>query len=411
MSLFRQEAIEGQRRRLYGDVTIHQPTSFAIITIVLATATATAAALGATMSFTKKESATGWVMPEQGIAEAFAPEGAVVQAVLVKTGQYVRRGQILAELSNEVYGADGSLDDKERRHASAQIAEAKQQIDQSRVRQLLSARQMLAQAASIDAGIVKLEETRLLQVQQLALARRQYDRAIPLVTKGFISKFDQDRREQAVLTNQQAVADFERQIQDQRSQAATLRSNAADTALKQQVDESQLRASISTLDTTIADIDYKRAATLRAPASGEVVAVNVDAGQTTRRTMPVVAIAPTGRLGAELLLPTRNSGFVRPGQATRIVIDAFPFQHFGAIAGQIVRVDHSAVTPAEFLAPIEVKGAAYRVWVALDRDTVSADGVRRRLRPGMTLQADIITDRRTLLQWLLDPLLGMSRRF
>ena len=59
------------------------------------------------------------------------------------------------------------------------------------------------------------------------------------------------------------------------------------------------------------------------------------------------------------------------------------------------------------MAPTE---PSYRVTVDLERQTVTAYGSEVPLRPEMTLKANIIVDRRSLLEWLFDPLLSARGR-
>jgi len=52
----------------------------------------------------------------------------------------------------------------------------------------------------------------------------------------------------------------------------------------------------------------------------------------------------------------------------------------------------------------------YRVIVSLNRQTVSAYGKERSLSPGMSLDADILVDKRSMLEWVFEPLYGMAKR-
>jgi len=57
-----------------------------------------------------------------------------------------------------------------------------------------------------------------------------------------------------------------------------------------------------------------------------------------------------------------------------------------------------------------VREPAYRIKVALERQTISAFGREVPLQPDMTLRADIILERRSIIEWLLEPLLGARQR-
>ena len=97
---------------------------------------------------------------------------------------------------------------------------------------------------------------------------------------------------------------------------------------------------------------------------------------------------------------------MRPGQAVRILYDAFPYQSFGTYRGQVVRVSQTILKGSDLSAPVTLQEPAYKVTVALDRQDIDAYGQAIPLQADMLLRADIILDRRSLLRWLLDPLLG-----
>jgi len=110
-------------------------------------------------------------------------------------------------------------------------------------------------------------------------------------------------------------------------------------------------------------------------------------------------------------VPARAIGFVAPGQMVRLLYDAFPFQSFGSYRGTIASVATTMLQPAELPELVlALKEPAYRVKVALERQTVDAFGREVALQPDMTLRADIILERRSLLEWLLEPLMSARHR-
>jgi membrane fusion protein len=112
-------------------------------------------------------------------------------------------------------------------------------------------------------------------------------------------------------------------------------------------------------------------------------------------------------LRAELFVPTRGIGFVRPGQEVRILYEAFPYQQFGTYGGRVNEISQTILTKSDASGPIELKEPAYRVTVALDRPDIDAYGKRIPLQADMLLSADIILEKRSVMRWLLDPLLSV----
>jgi multidrug efflux pump subunit AcrA (membrane-fusion protein) len=150
---------------------------------------------------------------------------------------------------------------------------------------------------------------------------------------------------------------------------------------------------------------------ISAPVSGTVVAMAARRGEVVLPQVVLATIAPEGSpLEARLLVPTRAAGLVQPGQDVRLMVDAWPFQRFGAVEGTVHEIAHAVIRPGELAAPVEFKEAVYLVRVRVPRPAITAYGALRPLDNGMTLKADLVTDRRTLLQWLLDPLLAARGR-
>ena len=52
----------------------------------------------------------------------------------------------------------------------------------------------------------------------------------------------------------------------------------------------------------------------------------------------------------------------------------------------------------------------YRITVRLDRQDVAAYGATQALAPGMQLDADVVLDRRRLIEWIFEPVLGIAGR-
>ena len=90
----------------------------------------------------------------------------------------------------------------------------------------------------------------------------------------------------------------------------------------------------------------------------------------------------------------------------RILYDAFPYQHFGTYGGRILSVSETILAASDVVGPVTLSGPSYRAIVALERPDIDAHGKRVALQPDMQLRADIILERRTLVQWILNPLLS-----
>jgi membrane fusion protein len=121
----------------------------------------------------------------------------------------------------------------------------------------------------------------------------------------------------------------------------------------------------------------------------------------------MIIVPADAELQAELAVPSSAIGFVKQGQEVRLAIDAFPYQRFGTVKGEVLTVAESAFSQQGATGAVV---AVYLVRIKLDADAITAFGRSEPLVPGMTLSARIITEKQSLLEWLFEPLYAVRRR-
>jgi len=114
----------------------------------------------------------------------------------------------------------------------------------------------------------------------------------------------------------------------------------------------------------------------------------------------------SSKLVAQLMVPSSAVGFIRPGDQVQLRYQAFPHQKFGHYPGSVMQVSPSAIPdPAGGAGP-----PVYRVLVSLESQSVLAYGERETLRPGMLVDADILGERRRIIEWVFEPLYAIEGR-
>ena len=100
---------------------------------------------------------------------------------------------------------------------------------------------------------------------------------------------------------------------------------------------------------------------------------------------------------AKARISPRDIGHVSPGQPVKVKVSAFDFARYGEISGSL-----SSVSATTFLT--DAGEAFYRGRVVLDKNYVGGDASRNLIVPGMTVEADIITGSKTILDYPLKPI-------
>ncbi len=411
--LFRPEAVSFQREQIRSGSVLPVAPPAAALTWLLVFLVVALIAFLATCNYARKASVPGFLAPTLGVARVLPPRAGLVVAVHVAEGQTVPEGAPLLTVQvGQSNDQGGDVDESVLRALTRQRAALAEQIGQEQSRQTTEERRLDDAVASLAAETAALESEIAAQGARSRVADEQVSAVRDLVRQGYISVVEYKRRQDNALAQRQSISSLAQQIAQKRGEAAQQRHGRdalpGDTARR----ISSLRGSIAEIDARLAETDGKRAYLIRAPIGGRVSALQARVGLVANPTIPQMAIVPTGSvLKAELLVPARAIGFVEPGQQVRLAYEAFPFQRFGFHGGHVETVSGTLLRPAELIGPIALGEPSYRVTVALDHQEVDAFGRSFPLGADMAVQADIVFDRRPLMAWLLEPILGMQGRW
>jgi membrane fusion protein len=408
-SLFRQEAIDFQHQhRNWGPVILLQPVSTKILTWFLATVVALILVFLSVAQYARKETVAGYLTPTVGTAKIFVPQQGFVKELYVEDGQQIEEGEPLFSVSTDQVAANGEDVNKtifdvlalQRDLINRQIAGEEHRADTERER-------LNALIKGTETEISHLDAQKKVQSQRLELSESFVSAAAQLSAKGAMSDLERKRREQAALEQRQNLETLDQQMAARRNQLTESRYTLEQLPVVTDERIHLLRNELSTIEQRSAEANARRAYIIRAPTSGRISTLQATVGQVADpKRMQLEVVPLNASLQAELFFPTRAFGFVRPGQQVRILYDAFPYQKFGTYRGTVAKVSQSILTGNDAFGPIALREPAYRVTATLERPDIDAYGQRVPLQPDMLLKADVILDKRSLLTWLLDPLLS-----
>ena len=235
----------------------------------------------------------------------------------------------------------------------------------------------------------------------------------PLRKQGIISLYDLQQQQADTFNAELQVKALQRERLSLAQQLAQAEQQRAQVPLTLAARQDATRNKLAQIEQALAQNEAQREWVVKAPRAGIVATLLIKPGETVSAGEPLLTVMPRrSRLEAQLLVPSSAVGFVRRGQQVVLRYQAFPYQRFGLHFGEVGQVSRSALSPQEVAALVGRQSTAplYRVMVRLRGQTVRAYGKPVALRPGMALHADILLDRRRLIQWVLEPLYGFSRR-
>jgi hemolysin D len=237
------------------------------------------------------------------------------------------------------------------------------------------------------------------------IAKRRADDYRGLVEQRFVSEHGWLEREKEHLEQQGDLAFHRARAQEQQAavreahaRLASLTADTERTATIARLDAEKRAAQLAQELTKATRRDGQH--TLRAPVDGTVqqLAIHTEGGVVTE-AQPLMVIAPAhAQPEVEATLANKDVGFVQPGQKVEVKVETFPFTRYGTIPGEVSFVSNDAVQDKE-------RGPVFQVRVKLERSTIEVDRKPVNLTPGMAVTAEVMTDRRRVIGYVVDPLM------
>lgn len=337
----------------------------------------------------------------------------LVTAVQVVSGQEVRQGQPLFQLDRDLtLSSDGTPKPRfDETMRDEQIATATSQHGDR-----LAALDARLQALELTLSARELELQALARQQQrtqqiAADARRTQQRLEGLA--GYVTA---DRQEQArLLANQSAaeVAQSEGRRHSLQSEIETLRGNRSELKVQQRETGAQLDR--ETQDIRLRFEANRQNTTIYAPHSGVITFSSLVAGHSLAidDVALVINSGSNEPLMAALNIPSRQRGFVKEGQLVRLKLDSFPYARFGTLQARIGSISDTAMNKSENTTPLTPGKAMeinnYMAWATLSGEAFGPARAPLRILPGMRGTASVVIERRTIAEWVLEPLFQMMR--
>ena len=399
-------------------------------------------------------SASGKIIPNGGIKVIQPFETGMVRAIHVSDGQRVNAGDVLIEL-------DPSINESERNHLSADLMAA--QLEMARlkagladVEDPLTAFQppsnapqtlidvqrdyLIKQTAEIRAKIKALERQRDQKEAERATTEATISKlstVIPIVQQRVdIRKISSDREYTSKYQYFEALQVLVEQQQDLNVQKSRLREAEASIAALSDERSQSIAEFQRTLFGQLVEAERKadglaydvaksqqkiNAQYMTAPIAGTVqqLAIHTVGGVVTPAQVLLTIVPMESRLEIEAMVPNRDVGFVHPGQRAEIKVDTFNFTKYGLLHGEVLSVSRDAVVrdkPPDRSGEknlgansesSEPKGQElnFAARVSLDRSQMQIDDELINLTPGMAVTVEIKTGSRTVLGYLLSPLM------
>jgi membrane fusion protein len=412
--LFRQEAIDAQREKFLGEATIARPVPFWVFTLLAAGIAVLLIVVAVWGQYTRRERVEGYLALDTGAARVLIPDAGRVTDLLVKEGDEVKAGDALAKISlDRTNAAGGSTSEAVSAELQSRRGILEKEQAQWRDLGVQQVDQLRRRIKDLDNELTQIDREMKLQETRIRSAREQVERYNGLAgEKKFVSEALVKQKQDEVTDQEIRLQALRRQRSQVERDLGAARMEEPQIQLRSRAQVEQVERQLSELREGMSQVEAKRETVIRAPMAGIVTNVAVNRGQSIAADAAFATVLPKGSgLHVELLVPTRAIGFVVKGQEVVLRYDAFPYERFGQYRGTITDIGRNVWTQGDRVGPLSAREPVYRVDVSLERQSVAALGQEFLLRPGMLVNADLLLEKRTLLEWIFEPVLQLKGRF
>lgn len=357
-------------------------------------------------------------------------EGGIVQEILVKEGQSVTKDQPLLKIKNEKSNSSFVSNEMGGSALKAKLMRLKAEGSGSGFSSAGSSPEMAsfiqnelslyhANISNINARVSGLREKLSQNRHELSEAKSRKDHLKssmnmineevrmtgPMVEKGVRSRVDYlklqreaNEAEDAYQATLLSIPRLESVIQETARSIEEVRAEFRSKA------QSEYNEALSQLNTLNADktalSDQVDRTTVRSPMDGVVQTLNVHTiGGVVKPGDDLIEIVPRGeKLVVEVKVKPSDIAFIYSGQRAVVKLSAYDFAVYGALEGKVTLISADTQTDRK-------EETFYTVRIETNKSYVEHNGKRLTILPGMTLSADIITGRKSVLDYILKPIL------
>lgn len=414
-SLFREEVVRARRADWLGELHFDAPKfGWPFFSAGLAAVLCIIIALSAG-HYTRRERVSGLLKARAGVLNVSAPRQGLVTRILVEEGQSVRQGQSLIQISGEVDSvALGNTHAQINQDLQYQRKKVEQDLEGQDAILATRQRELQHQLLLTDREVESISNQLRIQKQRVQALASLYEKWLTIKDSGVLSKLQILQSQDNLLQQRSLVQELERTRIAALQKRSELKEQLQRVPIEAASQKNQLSRQLADISREISENEAMRGFVLNAPRSGLVTTLLVHPGQQVETSQQLLTLIPeSAELIAELWIPTRAIGFVEVGSSVTLRYEAFPYQKFGAHKGKVAEVSKSGLVPED--APVSQKSAGlpetyYRVLVQLEEQEINIYGRPERLRPGMELEADIMVERRRLLEWVFEPLYRIAQQ-
>lgn len=328
----------------------------------------------------------GKVIPSSQVQIIQNLEGGIVREILVKEGEVVQKGQILIRMDDVRFSSSYQEAQMKILALQVKIARLTAVVENTSFQVPPELEKLRPDLIRGESGLYASQQNELKQLQRnRELTAKELELTKPLVPEGAASEVE-------LLRLERNIAEIDGQISNFYSKAlAELNAAKGDLA--------------SSTESSLALADRLTRTVVRSPVKGIVKQLKVTTiGGVIQPGMDLLEIVPLeDTLLIEAKVKPADIGFLHPGLPAMVKITAYDFGIYGGLEGKLEQISADTIT--------DEKGDSYYVIrVRTGKNYLGTPDKPLYIIPGMMATVDILTGRKSVLHYLLKPILKVKEK-
>ena len=358
-------------------------------------------------------------------------EGGIVSEILIKEGDFVEKDQILIKISNEKSNSTAASNELKSFYLQAQIKRLESVLkkepfvfeasDNKDLQDFLKNENelYLTNKKQLESKIMILKDQIIQKENELKDARqtinhmkfsvdaisKEVEMTKPMVEKGIRSQVD-------FLKLQREQSDARQKLQSVVLSISKIDSEILEINKKidetYQINDSETRQKLNEIITSLRDLEANSIAStdqvfrtiVKAPSNGIVQKLHINTiGGSVKPAQDLIEIVPTDyKLIVEVKLLPKDIAFIYHGQKAIVKFSAYDFSIYGGLDGHVINISPDTITEKD-------DKTYYLVRIETEKNFIGDKEKSMKIIPGMVADVDIITGKKTILDYILKPIL------
>ncbi len=358
---------------------------------------------------------TGKIEPKGKTIDVKVPLGGVIKEILVNEGQLVDLNQVLLKLDTTAVNANLKALERVKSQIKADILLSKIQLGEEENIEQLTSNQKLKLISlrdeynsRINASVssvnqIKFQKESMIeniksQEEVLEIRKNILIKLKSLSEIGGLSRIKFLKEQQEVIQLQGRLASARADLNKISSSLNEAENRLQNTIASTKIDfttkiEENVKQ-VAQLENQISEskltLSYQN---IKSPVDGLVFDLQAEApGYVVNSNLPILKIVPVDGIVGRVFLSNKDIAFIKLGQNVKVRVDAYPYNEFGELEGEIESIGSDVLEPDEaypfYRFPVTVK---------LNKPFIEHKGKKLPLMTGMSLSANVVLRGRPLI--------------